>query len=73
MVAAGNQFQIIEIRAEARVGGERVVARQNVAAVAWDSDEAFRDSVREAVRVKLMLAILEKWKPKISIRTPEVW
>lgn len=62
-----NPFQQVEMSCQAEVAGEIIQVRQVLPANAYD-DPALREVVETALRQKLMLAIMEKWTPKIKVR-----
>lgn len=60
-------FREIEISCECRVNGERLYALQTVPEAVWRDSEA-REAIIEAVRQRLMMAVLDRWKPKVQVR-----
>lgn len=66
LLGAGD-FDIVRLRCECRINGELLYAEQTVAAPVWDDPEA-RKAVEEMIRQRLMMAVLDKWKPKIQVR-----
>lgn len=60
-------FQVVELVCRAQVGTEQVEARQAIPDIALD-EPGVREAVEEALRYKLMAAILERWKPRIEVR-----
>lgn len=62
-----NPFEMVRMRCECRINGELLYAEQAVPAVVYDDPDG-RGAVEEAVRQRLMMAILDRWKPKIQIR-----
>lgn len=66
LLGAGD-FEIVRLRCECRVNGELLYAEQAIPAVVYDDPQA-REAVQEAIRRRLMTAVLDKWKPKIQVR-----
>lgn len=62
-----NPFDVVEMSCTAEVAGEKITVRQMLPANAYD-DRSLREVVETALRQKLMLAIMEKWTPKITVR-----
>lgn len=62
-----NPFDAVEMSCTAEIGGQRVEVIQVIPEAAYQ-DPSLRKVVEEALRQKLMLAILEKWTPKIRVR-----
>lgn len=62
-----NPFQQVEMSCQAEVAGEIIQVRQVLPEEAY-RDRALREVVETALRQKLMLAILEKWTPKVKVR-----
>lgn len=61
-----NPFEVVRMRCECRINGELLYAEQTVPAVVYDDPEA-RKAVEEAVRQRLMMAVLDRWKPEIQV------
>jgi len=57
----------VELSCRATIGGETVSVRQLIPTAVYD-DEAAREVVEQALRQQLMLALLDKFKPKIRVR-----
>lgn len=66
LLGAGD-FEIVRLRCECRINGELLYAEQTIPAVVYDDPQA-REAVQEAIRRRLMMAVLDKWKPKIQVR-----
>ena len=56
----------VELSCRATIGGETVSVRQLIPTAVYD-DEVAREVVEQALR-QLMLALLDKFKPKIRVR-----
>lgn len=59
---------MITLRAEAKVGGERVYVQTVVVDEAWEISAELRENLKRSLRMKLMYEILERWKPVVEVR-----
>jgi hypothetical protein len=64
---SGDFNQMVELTCKARVGREEVAVRQVCLAGVYRDPDA-RQAIEAQLRYQLMVAILEKWKPKIQVR-----
>ena len=58
--------QTVTIRAEATVGGERLMVQMNVVEMAY-ADSGVRAMVHHDLRQRLMDEILKRWSPVIQV------
>lgn len=59
--------QMVELTCKARIGPQEVVVRQVCLAGVYRDADA-RKAIEAQLRYQLMVSILEKWKPKITVR-----
>jgi hypothetical protein len=66
-IALSEEFnQLVTLTCEARVGSERIEVRENVLSGVY-RDRNARQAIEAQIRYRLMIAILERWKPKITV------
>lgn len=58
---------MVELSCRATIGGETISVRQQVHAAVYE-DAVAREAVEQALRQQLMLSLLDRFKPKISVR-----
>lgn len=61
------EFRQVELTCECRINGERLYTTQVVLEMVYN-DPVARKAVEEMIRQRLMMGILDKWKPKIQVR-----
>lgn len=61
------EFGVVHLWCECRVNGQTLRVEQTIARYVYDDPEA-RKVIQEAIRQRLMTAILGRWKPKIQVR-----
>lgn len=58
--------EMVTMTCEASINGERIQVRQAVVRAVYDDPEILKH-IEEGLRMELGIAIVKKWKPKITV------